>query len=84
MSVGSQMPELDRGGGASLSPPYKMGSQNTPYKLELTFWGVRVRDKMPISAYILKIVEKDSFLRLQIRAKEDFNRHQLFPQISNA
>ena len=27
-------------------------------------------DKMAISAYILKIVEKDLFLRLQIRAKE--------------
>ena len=26
-------------------------------------------DKMAISAYILKIVEKDPFLRLQIRAK---------------
>ena len=38
-----------------------------------------MRDKMPISAYILKIVEKDSFLRLQMRAKEDFNCHQLFP-----
>ena len=37
---------------------------------------------MAISAYILKTVEKDSFLRLQMRAKEDFNRHQLFPQIS--
>ena len=42
-----------------------------------------MRDKVAISAYILKIVEKDSFLRLQMRAKEDFNRHQLFPQISN-
>ena len=39
MSVGSQMPELDRGGGAFLPPPYKMGSQNTPYKLGLTFLG---------------------------------------------
>ena len=29
---------------------------------------------MAISAYILKIVEKDPFLRLQIRAKEMFNR----------
>ena len=57
-----------------------MGSQNTPYKLGLTFLGVRVRDKMAISAYILKIVEKNLFLRLQMRAKEDFNRHQLFPQ----
>ena len=32
--------------------------------------------KMVISAYILKIVEKDPFLRLQRRAKEMFNRHQ--------
>ena len=41
-------------------------------------------DKMAISAYILKIVEKDSFLRLQMAAKEMFNRHQLFfPQISD-
>ena len=36
-------------------------------------------DKMAISAYILKIVENDPFLRLQVRAKEMFNRHQLFP-----
>ena len=34
-------------------------------------------DKMAISAYILKIVEKDPFLRLQMRVKEDFNRHQV-------
>ena len=40
-------------------------------------------DKMAISAYILKIVEKDPFLRLQMRGKEMFNRHQFFPQISN-
>ena len=40
-------------------------------------------DKMAISAYILKIVEKDPYLRLQMRAKEMFNRHQFFPQISN-
>ena len=32
---------------------------------------------MAISAYVLKIVEKDPFLRLQMRAKEDFNRHKL-------
>ena len=37
-----------------------------------------MRDKMAISAYILKIVENDPFLRLQVRAKEDFNYHQLF------
>ena len=35
-------------------------------------------DKMAIYAYILKIVEKDPFLRLQMRGKEMFNRHQLF------
>ena len=35
--------------------------------------------KMAISAYILKIVEIDPFLRLQMRAKEEFNRHQFFP-----
>ena len=35
-------------------------------------------DKMAISAYILKIVENDPFLRLQMRAKELFNCHQFF------
>ena len=41
-------------------------------------------DKMAISAYILKIAENDPFLRLQMRGKEMFNRHQFFfPQISN-
>ena len=41
-------------------------------------------DKMTISAYFLKIVEKDPVLKLQMRAKEMFNRHQFFfPQISN-
>ena len=33
---------------------------------------------MAIFAYILKIVEKDPFSRLQMSAKEMFNRHQLF------
>ena len=37
-----------------------------------------MRDKMAISTYILKLVEKNPFFRLQMRAKEDFNRHQLF------
>ena len=31
-----------------------------------------MHDKMAISAYILIIMENDPFLRLQIRAKEDF------------
>ena len=42
------------------------------------FWGVKMCDKMAISAYILKIVEKDPFLKLQMRAKEVFNRHHFF------
>ena len=33
-------------------------------------------DKMAISAYILKIVENDPFLRLQMRVKEMLNCHQ--------
>ena len=33
---------------------------------------------MAISAYILTMVEKDPFLRLQRRAKEMFDRHQFF------
>ena len=32
MTVGSQMLKLDRG-----APPYKLGSQNTPYKLGLKY-----------------------------------------------
>ena len=35
-------------------------------------------NKMAISAYIWKIVEKDPFLRLQMRTKEEFNHHQFF------
>ena len=34
---------------------------------------------MAIYAYILKIVEKDPLLRLQMSAKEMFNRQQFFP-----
>ena len=34
--------------------------------------------KMAISVYILKIVEKDPFLRLQMRAKEMFNLSPIF------
>ena len=33
---------------------------------------------MAISAYILKIVERDPFLKLQMSAKEMFNRRQFF------
>ena len=32
MTIGSQLPELERG---LFCPPYKIGSQNTPYKLGL-------------------------------------------------
>ena len=33
---------------------------------------------MEISAHILKILENDPFLRLQMKAKEMFNRQQFF------
>ena len=36
-------------------------------------------DKLAIFAYILKIVKKDLLVRLQMSAKEMFNRHQFFP-----
>ena len=54
------------------------------FLLNFFFWGggVKMCDKMAISAYILKIVENDPFLRLQMRAKEMFNRQQFFPLIS--
>ena len=35
-------------------------------------------EKIEISAYILKIVEKDPFLRLQMSTKEMFNCQQFF------
>ena len=44
----------------------------------LNFLGGQNVGQMAISAYIFKIVEKDPFLRLQLRAKEMFNRHQFF------
>ena len=37
-------------------------------------------DKMAMSAYILKTVEKDPYSRLHMRAKKMFNRHQFFFQ----
>ena len=41
MTIGSQMPELDWGEG-DLPHPYKIGSQNIPYKLGLTDFGMLV------------------------------------------
>ena len=35
MTVGSQIPELDRGLFCPAPPSYKLGSENTPYKLGL-------------------------------------------------
>ena len=35
-------------------------------------------DEMASSAYILKIVENDPFLGLQMKAKKMFNRHHFF------
>ena len=40
-------------------------------------------DKVAIYAYILKIVEKDPLLMLQMSAKKMFNCHHFFPHISN-
>ena len=40
-------------------------------------------DKIEISAYILKIVENEPFLRHQMRAKEMFNRHQFLFSTNN-
>ena len=37
-------------------------------------------DKVAISAYILKLAENESFLRLRMRAKEMFNDHQFVLQ----
>ena len=39
MTFGSQIPELDWGGGGLFCPPYKLGSQNIPYKLGLSDLG---------------------------------------------
>ena len=39
----------------------------------LNFFGGQNVLQMAISAYILKIVEIDPFLRLQMRTKEEFN-----------
>ena len=47
------------------------------------FGGLKCVTKMAISAYIMKIVEKDPFLRLQMKDKEMFNSHHFFIQISN-
>ena len=41
-------------------------------------------EKMAISAYIFKIVEKNPFLRLQMRGKEMFNRHQFLNKYTDA
>ena len=46
MTVGSQMPELTRGGFLPPPPaPYQIGSQNIPYKL-----GLMLREPLPISS----------------------------------
>ena len=41
--------------------------------------GVKMRDKMAISSHIFEKSRKGPLLRLQMRAKEDFNSHQFFP-----
>ena len=39
MTIGRQMPEYT--GGPFCPPPYKIGSQNTPYNLELKVWNLQ-------------------------------------------
>ena len=39
--------------------------------------GGKMRDKMALSAYIFEKSRKGPILRLQMRANEDFNRHQI-------
>ena len=52
MTIGSQMPELDQGF-LPPPPPYKIGSQNTPYKLGLMHKeGNYNRDLSQLKAYI--------------------------------
>ena len=55
MTIGSQMPELDRGGGggAICPPPYKIGSQNTPYKLGLSCYVTRNTQDFSITANVI-------------------------------
>ena len=62
-----------------MSPPARTVNK-TPLKHLLlnSFGGVKMCDKIAISAHILKIVKNDPFLRLQMTAKEVFNRHQFF------
>ena len=48
------------------------------FEVMFGIFSVKMCDKMAISAYILKIVEKGQLLRLQMRAKEMFNRNQFF------
>ena len=45
--------------------------------------GVKMCDKMAISAHILKIVENDPYLRLQMTAKKCLIFTNFFIQISN-
>ena len=49
------------------------------------FWGggVKMCDKMAISDHVLKIVEKDPFLRLQMRLRKCLIITNFFPEINN-
>ena len=56
MTIGSQLPELDCGGGLFCPPPrYKIGSQNTPYKLGLS---------LTVNERTSTVFEHDDFLNL--------------------
>ena len=59
--VGSQMPGLDRGGGAFCPSPYKLSSQNTPYKLGLTYFPVFVVLYLKVKENIDQVQKKRIF-----------------------
>ena len=74
MTIGSQMPELDWGGGF-FAPPYKIGSQNTPYKLGLT--ANRIHSKYLTNILISRFYEQFS------RNGSAMAPERLFEKISN-
>ena len=53
MSVRRQMPELDWGGGFLLPPPYKIGSQNTPYKSGLSYPWLATKDNLKTCSVVI-------------------------------
>ena len=72
MTIGSQMPELDRGGGLFCPPPYKIGCQNTPYKLGLKNHQTKINNdqndlsSMPKMTYCSLLTGNTRYTRLSL------------------